>query len=173
MLQKRTLKMDYLGVYLLDAVVILLLIIYFKLVYKCKRGVELSIESLKKASKITLRENLKSVEVLPQPPGPIPWPVIGNLALLGQYDVPFEGFSEIAKTYGDVYSLTLGTTRCVIVNCLDTMKEVLNENGLHFGGRPNFEVRNEWKSSNCSELMENLFSQRFHRIFGGDRNNCK
>lgn len=141
MLQKRTLEMDYLGVYLLDAVVILLLIIYFKLVYKCKRGVELSIESLKKASKITLRENLKSVEVLPQPPGPIPWPVIGNLALLGQYDVPFEGFSEIAKTYGDVYSLTLGTTRCVIVNCLDTMKEVLNENGLYFGGRPNFEVR--------------------------------
>lgn len=145
--------MDYLGVYLFDAVIILLLIIYFKLVYKCKRGVELSIEARKKASKMTLRENLKSVEVLPQPPGPIPWPVIGNLALLGQYDVPFEGFSEIAKIYGDVYSLTLGTTRCVIVNCLDTMKEVLNENGAYFGGRPNFEVRKE-----CTRV-ESLQSQ--------------
>lgn len=140
-LKEKAVKMDYLGIYLLDAIVILLLMVYFKLVYKCKRGVELSIEKLKKTSKITLKENLKSVEVLPQAPGPIPWPVIGNLALLGQYDVPFEGFSEIAKTYGDVYSLTLGTTRCVIVNCLDTMKEVLNENGLYFGGRPNFEVR--------------------------------
>lgn len=157
--KKRTLKMDYLGVYLLDAIVILLLIIYFKLVYKCKRGVELSIETLKKTSKITLKENLKSVEVLPQPPGPIPWPVIGNLALLGQYDVPFEGFSEIAKTYGDVYSLTLGTTRCVIVNSVDTMKEVLNENGIYFGGRPNFEVKRCAESFNCSGLIINLFAE--------------
>lgn len=117
----------------------LLLIIYLKLIYKCKRGVKISVELTKKSEKKS--QSTQKLEVLPQPPGPLPLPILGNLALLGQYAVPFEGFSEIAKTYGDVYSLTLGTTRCVIVNNLETIKEVLNENGKYFGGRPNFEVR--------------------------------
>ena len=78
-----------------------------------------------------------------QPPGPLPLPVIGNLALLGKYDVPFEGFSALSKIYGDVYSLTLGTIRCVVVNNLETIKEVLNQNGAFFGGRPDFEVKHE------------------------------
>lgn len=117
----------------------LLLIIYLKLIYKCKRGVKISVELTKKSEKKS--QSTQKLEVLPQPPGPLPLPILGNLALLGQYAVPFEGFSEIAKIYGDVYSLTLGTTRCVIVNNLETIKEVLNENGKYFGGRPNFEVR--------------------------------
>lgn len=88
-----------------------------------------------------------------QAPGPIPWPIIGNLVQLGQYDIPFQGFTEMAKKFGDVYSLTLGTTRCLIVNNLDLIREVLNQNGKYFGGRPDF--------------------LRFHKLFGGDRNNCK
>lgn len=120
--------MAFVGLYLLYIILILLLVIYFKLIYKCKRGVKVSLEVTK-------------ADVLPQPPGPFPWPILGNLALLGQYKVPFEGFSAISKIYGDVYSLTLGTTRCVVVNHLDIIKEVLNENGKYFGGRPNFEVR--------------------------------
>lgn len=88
-----------------------------------------------------------------QAPGPLPWPVLGNLAMLGQYEVPFEGFTQLAKIYGDAYSLTLGTTRVLIVNNLDLIREVLNENGKFFGGRPNF--------------------IRYNVLFGGDRNNCK
>lgn len=90
---------------------------------------------------------------LQQAPGPIPWPVLGSLALLGQYEIPFEGFTELSKKYGDVFSMTLGSTRCVIVNNLETIREVLNQNGKFFGGRPDF--------------------LRFHTLFGGDRNNCK
>lgn len=131
-------KMALLGLYLCYIILILMLIIYFKLIYKCKRGVEIKVRQHKK------NESLKSgmiVEVLPQPPGPVPWPILGNLALLGQYAVPFEGFTALSKIYGDVYSLTLGTTRCVVVNSLEIIKEVLNENGKYFGGRPNFDVR--------------------------------
>lgn len=128
--------MAFLGLYLCYIILILMLIIYFKLIYKCKRGVEIIVDKLKK------NDILKSeVKMLPQPPGPIPWPVLGNLALLGQYAVPFEGFTALSKIYGDVYSLTLGTTRCVVVNSLEIIKEVLNENGKYFGGRPNFDVR--------------------------------
>jgi cytochrome P450 family 307 subfamily A len=135
--------MAFVGLYLSYIAVILLLIVYFKLVYACKRGVKVTVDVIKNG-----KENSQKVEVLPQPPGPIPWPVLGNLALLGQYKVPFEGFSAISKVYGDVYSLTLGTTRCVVVNNLEIMKEVLNQNGKYFGGRPNFEVKNNWKVEN-------------------------
>lgn len=151
--------MASLGLVLLYIVLILLLVIYFKLIYKCKRGVKLTVEVHQRndSSKLIQRS-----EVLPQPPGPFPWPVLGNLALLGQYDVPFEGFSAISKIYGDVYSLTLGTTRCVIVNNLDIIKEVLNQNGKYFGGRPNFEVRCEEASGKKEKRNESSssFSQK-------------
>lgn len=130
--------MALLGLYLCYIILILMLIIYFKLIYKCKRGVEILVDQKKNSDNL---KNGMRVDVLPQPPGPIPWPVLGNLALLGQYAVPFEGFTALSKIYGDVYSLTLGTTRCVVVNNLEIIKEVLNENGKYFGGRPNFEVR--------------------------------
>lgn len=89
----------------------------------------------------------------PQPPGPMPWPIIGNLVTLGKYEVPFIGLTALAKQYGDCYSLTLGSTRCLVVNNLELIREVLNQNGKFFGGRPDF--------------------LRFHTLFGGDRANCE
>lgn len=148
-------EMAFVGLYLSYIILILLLIIYFKLIYKCKRGVELLVE-------VKNGKSVQSKIVLPQAPGPIPWPILGNLALLGQYDVPFEGFTALAKIYGEVYSLTLGSVRCVIVNNLEIIKEVLNQNGKYFGGRPNFEVR---------FLLRNLFIILlliFYYFFGRD-----
>jgi cytochrome P450 family 307 subfamily A len=86
-------------------------------------------------------------------PGPKPWPVIGSLHLLGQYKSPFEALTNLGKVYGEIYSITLGTTPCVVVNTFPLIKEVLITKGSHFGDRPNF--------------------IRFHKLFGGDRNNCK
>ncbi|KAJ9597612.1 hypothetical protein L9F63_011518, partial [Diploptera punctata] len=88
---------------------------------------------------------------IPRPPGPKPWPLLGSLHLLGQYQGPFEGFTALAKIYGDIYSITLGNTPCVVVNTFPLIKEVLISKGSHFGGRPDF--------------------IRFHKLFGGDRNN--
>lgn len=88
-----------------------------------------------------------------QPPGPRPWPIIGNLVTLGKYEVPFIGLTALAKQYGDCYALTLGSTRCLVVNNLELIREVLNQNGKFFGGRPDF--------------------LRFHTLFGGDRANCE
>ncbi|XP_032592918.1 cytochrome P450 307a1-like [Drosophila grimshawi] len=88
---------------------------------------------------------------LVQAPGPRPWPIIGNLDILGRFKNPFRGFGTLTKHYGDIYSLTLGQTRCLVVNNLDLIREVLNKNGKFFGGRPDF--------------------LRYHKLFGGDRNN--
>lgn len=150
--------MAFIGLYLCYIILVLLFIIYSKLIYQCKRGVKVSVEVLRSAG--DKNDNSKSalkVDVLPQPPGPLPLPVLGNLALLGQYAVPFEGFSELSKIYGDVYSLTLGTTRCVVVNGLENIKEVLNQNGKYFGGRPNFEVLQKFAEvKRVGEIIEIL-----------------
>ena len=87
------------------------------------------------------------------PPGPRPWPIIGSLHLLAKYEVPFEAFTQLSKMYGDLFSITLGGTQCVVVNSFPLIKEVLIAKGPHFGGRPNF--------------------IRYDILFGGDRDNCK
>lgn len=119
-------------------------------------GLLLYFISLRIANRI--RKNSISLEdhigqLMPKPPGPTPLPLIGSLHLLGQYEVPFEAFTELSKIYGEIYSITLGSTPCVVVNTYNLIKEVLITKGAHFGGRPDF--------------------IRFHKLFGGDRNNCK
>ncbi|XP_049884183.1 cytochrome P450 307a1 [Pectinophora gossypiella] len=92
-----------------------------------------------------------TVAVLDQAPGPFPLPIVGSIHLLGKHESPFQAFTELAKDYGDIFSLTLGSTKCLVVNNLELIREVLNQNGKFFGGRPDF--------------------LRFHTLFAGDRNN--
>lgn len=81
----------------------------------------------------------KKYQCFDQAPGPHPWPIIGNINLLGRFQYnPFYGFGTLTKKYGDIYSLSLGHTRCIVVNNVDLIKEVLNKNGKYFGGRPDF-----------------------------------
>lgn len=86
-----------------------------------------------------------------KPPGPKPWLVLGDLHLLGSHPSPFQAFTALSGTYGDIYSMKLGNSKCVVVNTFPLIKEVLITKGAHFGGRPDF--------------------LRFHALFGGDRNN--
>jgi cytochrome P450 family 307 subfamily A len=90
---------------------------------------------------------------LPQAPGPRSWPLIGSLHLLGGYEVPYAAFTDLGKRYGPLVSMDLGNQKCMVVNGLDNIKEVLINKGAHFDGRPNF--------------------ARFHQLFCGDKENCK
>lgn len=167
--------MAFLGLYLCYIILSLFLIIYLKLIFKCKRAVKVSVEVLKQieSSKIKSHHVELKADVLVQPPGPLPLPVLGNLALLGKYECPFEGFSALSKVYGDVYSLSLGSNRCVVVNDLETIREVLNQNGKFFGGRPNFEVSENyavcfyflllWSRSCCCWVGEKPLGMKFLR----------
>ncbi|XP_050313864.1 cytochrome P450 307a1-like [Anthonomus grandis grandis] len=96
----------------------------------------------------TKRQKKKSINPIP---GPDPLPVIGSLHLLGEHETPFEAFTALSKIYGDIFSITMGSTPCVVVNNFDLIKEVLITKGGDFGGRPDF--------------------MRFHKLFGGNRNN--
>lgn len=125
---------------------------YFKILYESKRKIKIvTVETVKTDGQIKQNEVVKEYE---QAPGPrYIWPILGNLAELGKYAAPSIAFTELAKRYGDIYSMTLGSTRCLVVNNLDLIREVLNQNGKSFGARPDF--------------------IRFHKLFGGDRGNCK
>lgn len=132
---------------------------YLKVIYECFRKARVSSTQYAKSTNgqtnnnnnTSFKNSEKIIREYKQAPGPIPWPILGNLAKLGKYKVPFEGFTALAKEYGDAYTLTLGTTRCFVVNNLELIREVLNQNGKFFGGRPDF--------------------LRYHKLFGGDRNN--
>ncbi|KAJ3622637.1 hypothetical protein MTP99_018929 [Tenebrio molitor] len=86
-------------------------------------------------------------------PGPRPWPLIGSMHLLAGHETPFQAFTALSRVYGDIFSIHLGSASCVVVNSFTLIKEVLITKGADFGGRPDF--------------------ARFHKLFGGDRNNCK
>ena len=57
------------------------------------------------------------------------------------------------QKYGDIFSITLGSSKCIVINDAESVKEVLIAKGAHFDGRPDF--------------------KRFDMLFGGDKQNCK
>uniref|UniRef100_A0A0C9RAF9 Spo_1 protein n=1 Tax=Fopius arisanus TaxID=64838 RepID=A0A0C9RAF9_9HYME len=96
-------------------------------------------------------KEIKKDEV-PDAPGPKPWPIIGSLDVLGQYDVPYKAFSELAKQYNSqIIKLRLGSLNCIVVNGVENIKEILFIKGTHFDSRPNF--------------------ARYNQLFGGNKDN--
>lgn len=88
-----------------------------------------------------------------EPPGPKTYPIIGNLHVLGGYEVPYQAFTALAEKYGSIIKLKLGSVHAIVVNGQENIKEVLMTKGHHFDSRPNFE--------------------RYHQLFCGDKENCK
>ena len=87
-------------------------------------------------------------------PGPFAWPVIGSLHLMHGFKVPYEAFTVLSKVYGKVFSITLGTSRCLVVNDLKSVREILSEKDVDFDSRPDFKRFDE-------------------ALFGGDKQNCE
>lgn len=107
----------------------------------------------RKLSKRSLgkRESLRAL--VARPPGPRPFPIIGNLACLDGYEVPYQAFDKLAERFGPIISLRLGSVPTVVVNGIDNIKEVLISKASHFDSRPNF--------------------RRYHNLFSGNKQNCK
>ncbi|XP_035687441.1 steroid 17-alpha-hydroxylase/17,20 lyase-like [Branchiostoma floridae] len=71
------------------------------------------------------------------PPGPFPWPIIGNLPMFaGKSHLTF---IDLAKKYGDVFSLKQGMTDVVVLNSVDAVREALVEKSVQFAGRPHLQ----------------------------------
>lgn len=116
---------------------------------------ELSGAGLKERSVSShLIKNTVSTKTIAQrPPGPKPYPIVGNLPCLDGYDVPYQAFDDLANKFGSIISLRLGSVPTVVVNGIDNIKEVLIAKASHFDSRPNF--------------------RRYHDLFSGNKQNCK
>ncbi|GLT62537.1 hypothetical protein SLA2020_351690 [Shorea laevis] len=57
------------------------------------------------------------------PPGPKPFPVIGNLLDLG--DKPHKSLAKLAEAHGPIMCLKLGRVTTIIISSADTAKQVL------------------------------------------------
>ncbi|RXH73490.1 hypothetical protein DVH24_016312 [Malus domestica] len=67
------------------------------------------------------------------PPGPRPWPVVGNLYQITP--VRFRCYNEWAQKYGPIISVWIGSTLSVVVNNTELAKEVLKENDQKLADR--------------------------------------
>ncbi|KAI3711325.1 hypothetical protein L2E82_41325 [Cichorium intybus] len=67
------------------------------------------------------------------PPGPYPFPIIGNLLELG--DKPHYSLATLSKRYGPLMSLKLGSITTMVVSSPDIAKEVFQTHDQSFSSR--------------------------------------
>ncbi|KAA8542543.1 hypothetical protein F0562_023695 [Nyssa sinensis] len=70
----------------------------------------------------------------PLPPGPKPWPVIGNLPHLGP--MPHHSIAAMARTYGPLMHLRLGFVDVVVAASASVAVQFLKTHDANFSNRP-------------------------------------
>uniref|UniRef100_A0A0D9WQK5 Uncharacterized protein n=1 Tax=Leersia perrieri TaxID=77586 RepID=A0A0D9WQK5_9ORYZ len=68
------------------------------------------------------------------PPGPKPWPIIGNLNLVGT--LPHRSIHDLSKRYGPIMSLRFGSFPVVVGSSVEMAKFFLKTHDLVFTDRP-------------------------------------
>ncbi|KAM5164345.1 cytochrome P450 2K1-like [Mantella aurantiaca] len=69
------------------------------------------------------------------PPGPPCLPIIGNIHMIDMKK-PYLTFHELAKKYGSVYSLQIGSQKMVVLSGYETLKDALVNHAEVFADRP-------------------------------------
>ncbi|GLJ45526.1 hypothetical protein SUGI_0958470 [Cryptomeria japonica] len=83
---------------------------------------------------VTKKKSKSNRGELSLPPGPRPWPLVGNLHLLGS--LPHKSLAELAKKYGPIMFLHLGSVPTIVATSPAMAKEFLKTNDLIFANRP-------------------------------------
>ncbi|XP_059295516.1 trimethyltridecatetraene synthase-like [Lycium ferocissimum] len=83
------------------------------------------------------------------PPGPRPWPIIGNLNLIGS--LPHKSFHHLSQKYGDLMLLKFGSKPVLIVSSPEMVKEILKTHDAIFASRPAL-AAGKYTSYNYSDM---------------------
>ncbi|RDX91586.1 Geraniol 8-hydroxylase, partial [Mucuna pruriens] len=67
------------------------------------------------------------------PPGPRPFPIIGNMLELGKN--PHKALTKLSRIYGPLMTLKLGSITTIVISSPQVAKQVLHENGQAFSSR--------------------------------------
>ncbi|CAN6312679.1 unnamed protein product [Urochloa humidicola] len=84
------------------------------------------------------------------PPSPRPWPVIGNLNLIGT--LPHRSIHELSKRYGPLMSLRLGSFPVIVGSSVDAARLILKTHDLAFIDRPRM-ASGRYIGCNYSDLL--------------------
>ncbi|KAL0379622.1 UNVERIFIED_CONTAM: cytochrome, partial [Sesamum angustifolium] len=82
---------------------------------------------------LLLTSNLRSRKLAKLPPGPYPFPIVGNILHLGSK--PHQSLAKLSRKYGPVMSLKLGSITTVVVSSPEAAKIVLQKHDLAFSSR--------------------------------------
>ncbi|KAI0031951.1 cytochrome P450 [Vararia minispora EC-137] len=105
------------------------------------------------ASALALHGYFSRRSSLPLPPGPRRLPIIGNLLDIPKV-YPWIKYSEWAKKYGDVISLSVFGHTMIILNTHEAIKNVVLARSTKFSGRPHVQYADmaDWSTSNLSVM---------------------
>ncbi|CAN6174468.1 unnamed protein product [Urochloa humidicola] len=84
------------------------------------------------------------------PPGPKPWPIIGNLNLIGE--LPHRSIHELSKQYGPIMQLRFGSMPVAIGSSAEMARLFLKTHDAAFSGRPTLSV-GKYTAYNSSDIM--------------------
>ncbi|XP_050254418.1 trimethyltridecatetraene synthase-like [Quercus robur] len=68
------------------------------------------------------------------PPGPTPWPIIGNLDLIGP--LPHQSLHKLSQKYGPIMQLKFGSFPVVVASSAEVAKQFLKTHDHVFASRP-------------------------------------
>ncbi|MBA0560393.1 hypothetical protein Golob_017295 [Gossypium lobatum] len=83
------------------------------------------------------------------PPGPKPWPVIGNLDLIGS--LPHRSIHALSQKYGPLMQLKFGSFPVVVASSVEMAKAFLKTHDVIFAGRPKI-AAGEYTTYNYSDI---------------------
>ncbi|KAJ4731748.1 cytochrome P450 family 71 polypeptide [Rhynchospora pubera] len=83
------------------------------------------------------------------PPGPKPWPIIGNLNLMGA--LPHQSIHELSKKYGPLMYLRFGSFPVVIGSSVELAKYFLKTHDVLFTDRPKT-AAGKYTTYNCLDI---------------------
>ncbi|XP_028763227.1 flavonoid 3'-monooxygenase [Neltuma alba] len=83
------------------------------------------------------------------PPGPRPWPIIGNLNLIGP--LPHQSIHALSQKYGPIMHVWFGTKPVVVGSSVELARDFLKTHDAALAGRPKFSA-GKYTTYNYSDI---------------------